>query len=941
MKYFKHFITFLILYQPIFLIAQNNEIQLNASLNTKKHELQIEQKIIYYNQSTINLDTIYFHNWPNAYKDKNTPLAKRLIESYHKSFHFSAEKNRGFTAIKNILLNNNQVNYFIPTPFSDVIGIALPKTLKPQQFITLNINYTVKIPLNQYTGYGRTKDAYYLKYWYIVPALFHEKWHLQNNLDMDDLMVDFTNYNINFSIPNNYQLYSDLQETYTENQALNIYQLNGNKRQDISVSITKNKEYHILETAKTTIKTDLADENLTTQTKQEVAQRALLFLENNLGAYSNQSLLINQVEYNKNPVYGLIQLPKFLKSFPAVFEYDIKLFKMISKKYLENTFNYQKRTDYWLINGLQNYLMMQYVATYYPDFKAIGNISKIWGIKSFNISQLNYNDTYAYLFQLTSHANLDQALTTQSDSLSNFNRKIINKYKAGLGLHYLDQFLADSIIPITIKDFYQKNKLQYINGNQFLTALKSNTSKNINWFEKDYLTTKNKIDYTLKNIEKQQDSIKITIKNNSNFTAPIQLYGLQKHNIIYKKWYENIDSTLTVTIPKNGLDRLALNYKFEVPELNLRNNWKYINNQIINRPVQIRFISDIDNPYKNQLLLTPEYRYNYYDGLILGISFHNKTILNKHFKYKLLPSYGLKSKTLSGTFFTEYEYLPKQSNLNVYKYSIGLAGSNFHYAPNLSYQSIIPYAAMQFNRKTLRDFGGSVLAAKYVMINREQPSSQTAILDSDKYKVFSLRYGYSNPNIIDELKYQVNYQLSNHFSKVSFLIQYRKLTDKYNRQIDIRLYAGAFLNNNTNTNFFDFSLGNATDYLFEYDYLGRSENTGILSQQIIINEGGFKTKLPNSTANQWITTLNTSIGIWRWIEFYNDFGFLKNRTNSTYFAHENGIRLNFINNYFEFYFPIHSNNGWEISSPNYATKIRFVLTTDINLLFNLFRRGLF
>lgn len=171
MKYFKHFITFLILYQPIFLIAQNNEIQINAFLNTKKHELQIEQKIIYYNQSTINLDTIYFHNWPNAYKDKNTPLAKRLIESYHKSFHFSAEKNRGFTAIKNILLNNNQVNYFIPTPFSDVIGIALPKTLKPQQFITLNINYTVKIPLNQYTGYGRTKDAYYLKYWYIVPAL--------------------------------------------------------------------------------------------------------------------------------------------------------------------------------------------------------------------------------------------------------------------------------------------------------------------------------------------------------------------------------------------------------------------------------------------------------------------------------------------------------------------------------------------------------------------------------------------------------------------------------------------------------------------------------------------------------------------------------------------------------------------------------------------------
>ncbi|MDP2089917.1 MAG: aminopeptidase [Flavobacteriaceae bacterium] len=941
MGYLKYILSFFILSFPIYFFGQTNEIEINTSLNIEKHELYIEQKITFYNNSGINLDTIYFHNWPNAYKDKFTPLSKRLIESYDKSFYFSSEKNRGFTTIKNINSENNSIDYFTPKNFSDAIGIALPKSLEPQDSISIHFSYTVKIPLNRYTGYGRSKDNYYLRYWYLVPAVHQQKWMLQNNLDMDDLMVDFTNYKINFSIPHDYHLYSDLIENQTENNRKKVYQLYGNQRQDITISITKKTDYLVLKTPKITFKTDLIEADLATQTKKEVAQRALAFLDENLGNYPHQSILINQIEYDKYPVYGLNQLPKILGPFSEVFEWDIKLFKTLSKKYLENSFNYQKQTDYWLVDGLQTFLMMKYVDTYYPEIKAIGNISKIWGIKSFNISKLKFNDKYAYLFQLTTHANLDQALITSSDSLSNFNRKIINKYKAGLGLNYLDHFISDSIISKTIAEFYQSNSLQNISGREFLALLKTKTSKNIDWFENEYITSNKKIDYTLKKVEKQQDSIKITIQNNSNFTAPIRLYGLHQQNIMYQEWFENIDSTLTITIPKNGFDRLALNYEFQYPENNLRNNWKFINNRIIKRPIQLRFVKDVDNPYYNQLFFSPEFRYNYYDGLIIGLGFHNKTMLDKNFRYKILPSMGIKSKTLSGSFSTEYDFLPESSIFNVYKYRTGLVGSKFHYAPNLSYQTFIPYAIVEFNRKSLRDVGGSALLAKYVMIQREQPITQTVILDSENYNVFSLKYGYSNPNIIDELKYSANYQLSDHFSKISFLAQYRKLTDRHNRQFDIRLFAGAFLNNDTNTNFFDFSLGNATDYLFEYDYLGRSESSGIFSQQIIINEGGFKAKLPISTANQWITTLNTSVGIWRWIELYNDVGLVKNKNQSLYFAHENGIRLNFVNNYFELYFPIHSNNGWEISQPDYSTKMRFVFTTNLDLLFNFFRRGFF
>ncbi len=941
MNYLKCFLSFIWFSFPIYFFGQTNEIALTVALNIDKHELLIEQKVTFYNNSNKPLDSIYFHNWPNAYKDKFTPLSKRLIESYDKSFYFSSEKNRGFTAIKSIQINHQNIAYFIPKNYPDAIKIALPNTLNIGDAVVIHFSYTIKIPLNKYTGYGRSKDNYYLRYWYLVPVVHKQNWLLQNNLDMDDLMVDFTHYKINFTIPNNYNFYSDLDENLVEKNTQKTYHLTGNQRQDITLSITKKPEYFKLNTATSTIVTDLTEPNLSTQTKKEVAQRAFEFLENKLGNYPHTTILINQNEYDKYPENGFNQLPNFLNTFSEVFKWDMKLFKTLTKKYLENTLNYQKQTDYWLVDGLQTYLMMQYLETYYPEVKAIGNIANIWGLKSFNISKLKFKDQYPYLFQLTSHANLDQSLTTRADSLSNFNRKIIQKHKAGLGLKYLNHFIADSIIPNTIKEFYQTKKLQQITGNQFIELLKTNTTKDINWFENDYLKTKKKLDYTLKKIEKSKDSIKITIVNNRNFTAPIRLYGLHQQKIMYQNWFENIDTTLTISIPKNGFDRFALNYEFQYPENNLRNNWKFVNNRLINRPIQLRFVKDIDNPFYNQLFLSPEFRYNYYDGFIFVLGLHNKTLLDKNFRYKFSPSVGTKSLAFSGSYIVEYDYLPENSALNVYKYRTGIFGSTFQYAPNLSYQTLSPFALVEFNRKSLRAVGGSYLMAKYVMIQREQPLYQTTILDSEKYQVFSLKYGYSNPNIIDELKYSINYQHSNVFNKASFLIQYRKLTNQNNRQFDVRLFAGVFFNNNANTNFFDFSLGNATDYLFEHDYLGRSESTGIFSQQIIINEGGFKSKLPVSTANQWITTLNTSIGLWRWIEIYNDVGLLKNINQNIYFAYENGIRFNFVNNYFELYFPVHSNNGWEITQAKYPSKIRFVFTTDVRLLFNFFRRGLF
>jgi hypothetical protein len=70
----------------------------------------------------------------------------------------------------------------------------------------------------------------------------------------------------------------------------------------------------------------------------------------------------------------------------------------------------------------------------------------------------------------------------------------------------------------------------------------------------------------------------------------------------------------------------------------------------------------------------------------------------------------------------------------------------------------------------------------------------------------------------------------------------------------------------------------STDYLFDYGYYGDLKVVVFFSQQLILAEGGFKSKLNTPYANQWMTTLNGGYTIWNWIELYGDAGLLKTET---------------------------------------------------------------
>jgi len=301
----------------------------------------------------------------------------------------------------------------------------------------------------------------------------------------------------------------------------------------------------------------------------------------------------------------------------------------------------------------------------------------------------------------------------------------------------------------------------------------------------------------------------------------------------------------------------------------------------------------------------------------------------------------LNSKSLTGS--ANIYNIHNIQNRNLYHIDYGLRASYESFAPDLFVRQFTPYLSFLFRENNdFRSNKKQLVTLRYLDINRDKDENNLLTTTDPNYSVFNVRYINSNNNLINYNRWQTDFQVSKTFTKVSVDYEYRRLFEN-NRQLNLRMFSGIFLRNKNeiNSNYFSFALDRPTDYLFDYGYLGRSESSGIFSQQYIEAEGGFKSKLQPAFANQWITTLNTSTTLWKYILVYSDIGIVKNKFKNPKFVYDSGIRINLVTDYFEIYLPIYSNLGWEIGQPNYDQKIRFKFTADPRSLLGLFRRRWF
>lgn len=906
--------------------------------------LKINQEIVFHNQSADTLNALFLNDWNNAYSSKTTPLAKRFSDEYVRAFHLAKDEERGNTAIHSITDKNQRVlNWDRPANHPDIVKVQLKAPVYPNQKASFHLIYEVKLPGSRFTGHGfDSKGNFNPEHWYLTPARMEDGIFVKySNENLDDIANGISDYEITLTAPGDIRITTDLHiSNTTDKNSSKEYLLTGKARTDFNLTLEKNNSFEFFNNKVAEVSCNLDDEDRITD-----IQKALLiddithFVADNLGTYPHTKIMVTQADYNRNPVYGLNQLPSFLNPFPDSFKYEIRFLKTYLNAYLKNTLKLDPRKDNWIFDAIQIHLMIKYVEEKHPDQKMMGHLYR-WGIlRGHHLFMADFNSKYNYLYLLMAKKNLDQPIGDPKNTFIKFNEQIAGKYRAGLSLQYLDAYLGDSIVPQSISRFWELNKTRQTTRSDFENILKSNSPKNIDWFFDTVVSTRELIDFKFSDVQAEKDSVTVTVKNHTGTNVPVALYGLNKGEVVFKQWLENIKTDSTFTFSRQNADRLVLNYNNEAPEYNPGNNWyrldKFFPN---NRPLKLTLFQDIEDPRYNQLFYVPSFIFNIYDGFSPGLRFHNKSLLEKPFIFDVSPTYSVKTNSLIGSFSLFYNHYIREGSLYNIRYNIG--GSTYHYAPDARYIKFTPSVQFRIREEDLRENKKQFILLRQVMVNREASAYVDTDSQNENYSVFNARYSKYESEITEHYNFYTDVQLSGAFGKLSGEIQYRKLFND-NRQINLRVFAGAFMYRNTQSEFFSFALDRPTDYMFDLNFYGRSEATGLFSQQYIMAEGGFKSMLDTRFANQWMTTVNGSFNIWNWVEVYGDAGLFKNSYSDPQFVYDSGIRLNLLPDYFELYFPVYSSNGFEVNDRAYPEKIRFVVTLSPGTLINLFTRKWF
>ncbi|MBD3903045.1 aminopeptidase [Chryseobacterium sp. C-2] len=919
--------------------AQKDSISMHAKLSQDRKTLEVNQEIVYHNHSDKTLNSIKLLNWISAYNKRGTSLVYRKLEDRNNSLHFANQEELGKVLELQIKNSENQ-----PVPVTTIteenLFLSLNENLEPGKSVKLQLQYKMQLPDKKFTGYGTSEQDIALKYFFIVPDHFDSGNIYKRNYHDIEESVNFNTYwSIDFNIPSQSFIQSNLQQIQP-----NIFK--GYLDSDPEFIISKNNFPTIkidTEDIKTEIKFGYNISKPEIQNLEFYLPLQLKFIKNKIGFIPEQ-LFISEKFRAKEDFFGNndIKFWKFrFKLFSDAENTDLDYFGIISKKILDESIITDKQENHWFKNGLKSYLEIQYLKKFYGEAKLLGSLpeNSILGVKPlklFHASRVKLLDRYGLAYQYIMSQNLDQKIDEPFAVLSNFNDMAISSFETGSLFSYSAEKMGEEKFNRLLKNYIAENTDKQVYPEDFLDKLAKEESSNS--YLKGFLKQKNRVNFKLKNFRVNNDSLDIKISKNTDEAIPVKLETQTKSGDRTSYWIETEENERlkTVSLPSEDIYKITLNNDYIFPESNYRDNFLYTKGLFSNaKKIKFKLIKDIPNPEFNEIYLNPRIRFtNTYDKFLIGVNFKNQSLFDQKFLYSLTPSFSTGTGKMTGSGAVSYSFLPAESVIQ--RLSFGVSGSYFHYDYDLAYQKSSLYSNISF-RKNPRSTVSRGLGISYTYFERDLNARMIANRDYDKYNLWTVGYGYTDNQMIHEKSFSLSTQGMEDYNKITAEGFYRwEFAPR--QKLSLRLFAGYFVRNETRNNTFNYGISRVSDYSFSYNLLGQSASSGILSQQFILADGGFKSFLPG-TVNQWITSFNVDSSVWKIFHVYADAGLYKNKNNPTQFIWDSGVKVRLIPDFLEIYLPVQSSLGFEPGFKDYGKRIRYTLILNLSTIINAARRG--
>ena len=822
---------------------------IDVSLNDKEHTLDGFEKIEYINNSPDTLKFIWFHLWPNAYKNDKTAFTDQSLENGSTKFYFSNKQDRGYINRLEFKVNNQTATTEDHPQHIDIIKLVLPSPLPPGQKIIITTPFHIKLPYNFSRG-GHDGESYQVTQWYPKPAVYDRKgWHPLPYLDQGEFYSEFGNFDVSITLPKNYVVAAtgDLQnederkwllsrssfswepqkekiktkygQTKTTTQ---LFPFSSAELKTIKFTQHNVHDFAWFADKRFIVKHDtckLASGKIIdaytfyTPSQQEVWKKSLQTVKD---AIRTRSEWIGEYPYNVVTAVqgpegfgGGMEYPTITVISPEANEklLDFTIAHEVGHNWFYGILGTNERRHAWMDEGINTFYDNRYSKWKYGDKGELN-----FGAQSFALK-----DAERLLFETKAAVNKDQPVNTEAERFTNMNYNLVAYYKTGAWLELVEKKLGREIFDKAMQEYYRQWQFKHPYPEDLKKVLETASGQNLD----------------------------------AEFTL------LDKKGIL------------------PGMERKGTKIIFPFSSKGI--------------------ISYLREPSKDALILSPIVGGNSYDKFMIGALFTNYKIPASRFQFLVAPLYSTGAKQLNGLGKMNYSLYPagilKKIDLflNASMFSMNSFEKDDGDEVTASFQKVVPGIRLTLNQKSARSSLNRYIQWKTFFINEESfrisydsifnpPDTiinQTVNTVSNDHTLHQLKFVIENFRVLYPYKAEFNIEQGKDFVRTAFTGNY---FFNYAKEggFDVRLFAGKFfyLDSKTfskqfETERYHLNMTGANgyeDYTYSDYFIGRNKFENLPSQQIMMRDGGFKIRTDLyadkvGKTDDWLAAVNLSTTI--------------------------------------------------------------------------------
>lgn len=491
---------------------QQLRYSIKASLNDKEHSITASETIVYKNNSPVALDFIWFHIWPNAYKNENTALLQQLKNDKERS---KKKEFYGEGYIDGLAFTVNgkaaKTEPHSNPQYIDIIKLVLDKPLQPGDSISIATPFTVKLP-PYFSRSGYADGEIMACQWYPKPAVYDKLgWHEFPYLDMGEFYSEYATYSVDLTVPADYVVGAT--GTLQTKAELDKYKMIGAKN-----AANRNgepEEYKPVEKSK--IKTLsyyaeqvpdfawFADKGFviqydTLQLSNGKTVDAFSYYHNKKGSIWNNSIdyikdgarrygqwigeyeypVVQAVEGPKNNSSGGMEYPMItlITSPDAKIEtLDGVIAHEVGHNWFMAMLGSNERAHTWMDEGLNTYYQFRYEAEKYRSNSIFGDAIPE------EVKKKNADEFLELIYNAVSQIPMNSAMDISAEKFKNSDEYgVVSYVKTALWLYLLETVIGKDKIDLALHNYFNKWKFKHPQPEDMQAAFEEATGTHLDKF---------------------------------------------------------------------------------------------------------------------------------------------------------------------------------------------------------------------------------------------------------------------------------------------------------------------------------------------------------------------------------------------------------------------------------------------------------------------------